>query len=33
MMNLSKSTIDRIIESMNKRVTMIIEKRGERLKY
>ena len=32
MMNLSKSTIDRIIESMNKCVAMIIEKQGERLK-
>lgn len=33
MMNFSKSTIDRIIESMGKRVAMVIEKRGERLKY
>ena len=33
MTNLSKITIDRIIESMNNRVAMIIEKRGQRLKY
>ena len=33
MTNLSKITIDRIIESMNNPVAMIIEKRGQRLKY
>ena len=33
MTNLSKITIDRIIESINNRVAMIIEKRGQRLKY
>ncbi len=33
MMNYPKTTIDNIIKSMGKRITMIIKKRGERLKY
>ena len=33
MMNFSKHTIDKIIESMNKRVVTIVQNRGERLKY
>lgn len=32
-MNFSKDTIDNIIKSMGKRIAMIIQKRGERLKY
>ena len=32
-MNFPKNTIDKIIESMNKRVVTIIENRGQRLKY
>ncbi len=33
MMNYPKTTIDNIIKSMGKRITMIIKKWGERLKY
>ncbi len=33
MMDYPKTTIDNIIKSMGKRITMIIKKRGERLKY
>ncbi len=33
MMDYPKTTIDNIIKSMGKRITMIIKKQGERLKY
>jgi quinol monooxygenase YgiN len=33
MMDYPITTIDNIIKSMGKRITMIIKKRGERLKY
>ena len=33
MLNFPKDVIDKIIKSMDKRVAMIIKRRGERLKY